>query len=93
MFKCKFCQIDGHDCRKKKAETKDKSSDNERTSKDKDTKASNSEDKSYEPRAYAVAMSQPDLPLSGGGLRAMPEINDDNDSLPGLMMTQTMKST
>jgi len=40
MFKCKFCQIDGHfevDCRKKKSESKDKSSDKDRASKDKDT--------------------------------------------------------
>ena len=41
-FKCKFCQIDGHFevyCRKKKAESKDKSSDNDKASKDKDTRA------------------------------------------------------
>ncbi len=45
MFKCKFCQIDGHfevDCRKKKSASKDNSSDKDKTAKDKNTKASKS---------------------------------------------------
>ena len=45
MFKCKFCQIDGHfeaDCHKKKSASKDNSSDKDKSVKDKDTKASNS---------------------------------------------------
>jgi hypothetical protein len=87
MFKCKFCQIDGHfevDCRKKK------------TAKDEDTKTSkslflskssapaavdpDSEDESYEPRAYVVNVIQ-----SEGGSHAMPDIVSDDDSLPGLI--------
>ena len=103
MFKCKFCQIDGHfevDCRKKKAESKDKSSDKDKTSKDKDNRASksvffskssapaaadsDSEDESYEPRAYVVAISQPDLSSSEGGSRVMPELDVDDD-VPGLI--------
>jgi hypothetical protein len=45
IFKCKFCQIDGHfevDCRKKKSASKDNSSDKDKTAKDKETKTSKS---------------------------------------------------
>jgi hypothetical protein len=38
------------------------------------------------PRAYVVSMIQSDLLSSSeGGSRAMPEIDDNNDSLPGLL--------
>ena len=94
MFKCKFCQIDGHfeaDCRKKKAE---KNSEKAKESKDKDSKApksvffskssvpaaadSDSEDESYEPRAYVVSVAR------GGSSVALDNIDDDNDSVSDL---------
>ena len=105
MFKCKFCQINGHfevDSRKKKSASKDNSSDKDKTAKSKDTKTSksvffskssaptaadpDSEDESYEPRAYVVNAIQSNLLTSSeGGSQAMPEIVSDDDSLPGLI--------
>jgi len=91
------------DCRKKKSASKDNSSDKDKTAKDKDTKTSNSvffsessapaaadpdsEDASYEPRAYVVNAIQSNLLTSSeGGSQAMPDIVSDNDSLHGLIV-------
>jgi len=95
MFKCKFCQIYGHfevDCRKKKSESKDKSSNKDRVSKDKDTKAlkavffskssapaaadSDSEDESFEPRAYVVSVTRTTPEVDD----EVPVLSDDSDS-------------
>ncbi len=105
MFKCKFCQIDGHfevDCRKKKSASKENSSDKDKTAKDKETKTSksvlfsrssapaaadlDSEDESYEPRAYVVNAIQSSILTSAAeGSHATHNIVSDDDSLPGLI--------
>ena len=86
----------------KKSAIKDNSSDKDKTAKDKDTKTSksvffskssaptaadpDSEDESYEPRAYVVNAIQANfLTSSEGGSHAMPAIVSDDDSLPGLI--------
>ena len=95
MFKCKFCQIDGHfevDCRKKKSESKEKGSDKDKVSKDKDIKASksvffsksrtpaaadsDSEDESFEPRAYVVSVTRTTQEV----IDEVPVLTDDSDS-------------
>ena len=90
------------DCRKKKSVSKDNSSDKDKTAKDKDTKTSKSvffskssapaaadpesEDESFEPRAYVVNAIQSNfLTSSEGGSHAMSDIVSDDDSLPGLI--------
>ena len=101
MFKCKFCQIDGHfevDCCKKKSANKDNSSDKDKTAKDKETKTlksvffskssaqaaadPDSEDESYESRAYLLHAIQSNFLTSFEG---GPKIVSEDDSLPGLI--------
>jgi len=94
MFKCKFCQIDGHsevDCRKKKSESKDKKCNKDRASKDKDTKASKSVffSKSSAP-ATADSDSKDEYFEPGRAYvvsvtRTTPEVNEVYDEVPVLI--------
>ena len=90
-----------------KTDSKDKSSDKDKPTKDKDDKTSksvffskssapaaansDSEDESYEPRAYVVYTILSNLLTSSEeGSRTMPEIVYEDDTLPGLKMNQIM---